>query len=300
MKGEATPPVSGSDFVRSKWSSRITALAIATTLVTFGAVTWLSFDTSPQGSVGPFPVVTTSPQAAYPAGENDHANPSGKAPPAATALRGYTLSYVNDFTGSSLPTGWDAFSGVPSGLPGGQFASDHVVVRGGVLRLDSRKDPRYGNVWVSGGVCQCGLRRTFGAYFVRSRLSAPGPNEAQLLWPASDVWPPEIDFNETGASVRSTSWTVHWGSANHIDQRSIIIDMLTWHTWGVVWTPTSIIFTVDGKEWGSFTNARDIPKVPMSLHFEQLASCSNTRYCPRVPASMLIDWVAEYSRTKAK
>lgn len=296
MKDEIASPVFRSDHSRSTWSRRITALAVATLLITLGAVLWFGFNTSTLGTVGRFPVVTTNPVATYPVGTTDHASPSGKAPPGATALAGYTLSYVNDFTDPSLPKGWYLFSGVPSGLSGGQFATNHVVIHGGVLRLETRKDPKFGNKWVSGGLCQCGLRRTYGAYFVRSRLTASGPNEVQLLWPASDVWPPEIDFNETGASARSTSWTVHWGSANHIDQQSIFIDMLRWHTWGVVWTPRSITFTVDGKQWGQFTNALDIPKEPMSLHFEQLASCSSARYCPNAPASMLIDWVAEYSR----
>ena len=267
----------------------------ATVLVTLGVVLWLGLTTTTRGTIGRFPVVTTSRFPTYPIGTSDRSSPSGQAPPAANALPGYQLSYVNDFTATTVPKAWYLFAGIPSGDPSGQFAASHVVFRGGLLRLNAWKDPKYANRWVTGGLCQCGLHRTFGAYFVRSRLTGSGPNEVQLLWPTSNKWPPEIDFNETGATVHSTSWTVHWGATNHIDQQSIFINMLRWHTWGVIWSPTSIIFTVDGRKWGAFTVAADVPKEPMALHFEQLASCSNSRYCPSAPASMLIDWVAEYS-----
>jgi beta-glucanase (GH16 family) len=75
--------------------------------------------------------------------------------------------------------------------------------------------------------------------------------------------------------------------------------MTQWHTWGVIWTPTTITYVVDGTVWGRVTNAAESPSVPMNLDFEQLTHCSAGRQCPTRPVSMMIDWVAEYSKIPA-
>ena len=231
----------------------------------------------------------------YPVGVTSNSEPSGMAPPAANALAGYVMKYENDFTGTLLPPGWAVFTGVPGGDPGGQFGASHVSVENGVLQLATFKDPVYNDIWVTGGLCQCGLAQTYGAYFVRSRVIGNGPNEAEVLWPKANVWPPEIDFNETGGPTNATSSTVHWAPGNNIDQRHLIINMTKWHTWGVVWTPTAITYVVDGRVWGQITTNFEIPTIPMTLDFEQRTLCSLGRQCPRNPAYLDIDWVAEYS-----
>jgi beta-glucanase (GH16 family) len=172
------------------------------------------------------------------------------APPSADALAGYTQSYVNDFSGTSLPAGWDN---------------------------------------------QCGLSQTYGSYFVRSRQTGPGPTTVHLLWPVARVWPPEIDFNETGGDVTSTSATVHFDNPTSIDQRTLKIDMTQWHTWGVIWTPSSITYTVDGQVWGKVAVASEIPDQAMTLDLTQQTWCSQGYACPTSPQSTQIDWVAEYT-----
>ncbi|HUZ41796.1 MAG TPA: glycoside hydrolase family 16 protein [Acidimicrobiales bacterium] len=243
------------------------------------------------------PVTVADVVGPYPVGLPDSTEPSGMGPPTATALVGYAQSYVADFAGTTLPPGWDVFTGVPGGDPGGHFGISHVVVNGGELELTTYRDPAWHNRWVTGGLCQCGLAHTYGAYFVRSRITAPGPNEAELLWPAGKVWPPEIDFNETGGTTASTSDSVHFGKANTIVRSHIFIDMTLWHTWGVIWTPKYILFTVDGSVWGSFRVVSEISRAKMTLDFEQRQICVEHRQCPTAPTSMLIDWVAEYART---
>ena len=230
----------------------------------------------------------------YPLGTPDNTEPSGEAMPGPDAMPGYRLGYENDFTGTTLPPGWDVFTGVPGGDPGGHFGSAHVVVSGGLLQLNAWEDPKYQDRWVTGGLCQCSVARTYGAYFVRSRVTGPGPNEVALLWPVTNVWPPEIDFNETGGLLSSTTSSVHFGATNTIIQRNVTIDMTQWHTWGVIWTPNSIVYTVDGRYWGAVTVPSYIPRIRMTLDLEQRAMCSEARQCPIVPVSMLVDWVAEY------
>ncbi len=231
----------------------------------------------------------------YPVGIVDASEPSGMAPPSSDALPGYTESYVNDFEGSSVPPGWLVFTGIPGGDPGGHFGVSHVVVSGGMLVLNAFRDPAWHNRWVTGGLCQCGVAQEYGAYFVRSRITGPGPTEVELLWPASNAWPPEIDFNETGGSDVSTSSSVHFGAANHVVRSEVAINMTQWHTWGVIWTPQAIIYTVDGRIWGQFNGPKGIPTIPMVLDFEQRQECEEHRQCPTAPESMQIDWVAEYA-----
>jgi len=238
----------------------------------------------------------SAPATQYPIGVPKKNSPSGLSPASASAFPGYRLTYVNNFNGSKLPVGWDIFTGVPGGAPGGQFGSAHVVVSGGMLRLNAWRDPKYQNRWVTGGLCQCGLIRKYGAFFVRSRVTGGGANEVQLLWPATNTWPPEIDFNENGGNLKATSSTVHWGAKNFAIRRVLQIDMTKWHTWGVVWTPKSIEYVVDGHVWTSITVAAAITRIPMRLDLEQRTICSEHRQCPTAPVSMLVDWVSEYAR----
>lgn len=271
-------------------NDRILFITLATAGLALCAVLWFGL----ASSSATFKPSTSKVNILYPVGVADSSEPSGMAPPGPYALPGYNLSYLNDFNGTTLPPGWNVFTGVPGGDPGGRFAASHVVVSGGLLQLNTWQDPAFQNRWITGGLCQCEVAKTYGAYFVRSRLTGPGPNEVELLWPVTNKWPPELDFNETGGPSNSTSATVHYGLTNEIDQRKINIDMTQWHTWGVIWTPTVVKFTVDGQVWGAINLAWEIPSVPMTLDIEQRALCSLNRQCPTAPESMLVDWVAEY------
>jgi hypothetical protein len=240
---------------------------------------------------------TTAPAATdtkYPFGVPDASEPSGMAPPAADALAGYTQSYVQDFSGSSVPSGWGVFTGNPGGDPGGQWGASHVTVSGGTLNLNTWRDPAYNNEWVTGGLAQYGIVRTYGAYFVRTRVTGPGPSQVELLWPTHG-WPPEIDFNETDGTVNKTTATLHFGASNGQDQRSVTMNMTQWHTWGVIWTPTLVTYTVDGQVWGSVHVASEISDVPMTLDLTQQTWCTSNWACPSAPQTMEVDWVAEYT-----
>jgi hypothetical protein len=212
-------------------------------------------------------------------------------------LKGYVLSYCTEFPGSSLPRGWDVFSGVPGGDPTGRFVPSHVKVHDGVLTLTASRDPKLHDRWGTGGVCQCGKPHTYGAYFVRSRVTGAGPDEIDLLWPVAHVWPPEIDFNESVSHADSTTWTVHFGRTNHVVDGVRTIDLEQWHTWGVIWTPTSVRVVVDGRTWGVVTARNDIPRQPMTLDISQQTACGLSAECPSRTVKMEVDLVAEYTAT---
>jgi outer membrane protein OmpA-like peptidoglycan-associated protein len=247
-----------------------------------------------------YTVASATSMSEFPNGEADSADPSGLAPPSPSGFPGYVETYVNNFTGTTIPVGWTVFEGTDTidHDTGEQFAASHDVVGDGVLSLNTWMDPAYGNEWVTGGICRCQDSKTYGAYFVRSRQTGPGPTGVDLLWPTSNTWPPEIDFNETVGVTNATTATVIWGDAGGQRQQSQLalnIDMTQWHTWGVIWTPTSILYTVDGRVWGQFDVPSEIPNVPMTLHIQSQTWCVFNYACPTSPQSTQVDWVAEYS-----
>lgn len=206
------------------------------------------------------------------------------------------MSYCTDFGGTKLPAGWDTFSGVPSGDRTGRFVRSHVIIGHGLLTLLASRDPAYHDSWATGGVCQCGRPETYGAFFVRSRITGPGPDEIDLLWPVAHVWPPEIDFNESVYHTRSTTWSVHFGRTNHVVHGAVQVNLTKWHTWGVIWTPRFVRFLVDGRPWGAITRSSAVPRQPMTLDISQQTFCGLSKECPKRPVAMRVDWVVELSR----
>ena len=242
------------------------------------------------------PSHSVKPRVSAPAATIDRSEPSGQAPPGASAMAGYVQTYVSDFTGTSVPTGWDVYSGIPGGDPGAQWGVGHVHVSGGELQLSTWQDQAYGGKWVAGGLCQCGVAQTYGAYFVRSKLTGAGPTQVELLWPKTG-WPPEIDFNETDGGTTASQATVIYPTVNNQVHNQVVVDMTQWHTWGVIWTPTLITYTLDGHVWGQVDSSTGIPHQPMTLDIQQQTWCgaAPSFACPSVQQSTLVDWVAEYT-----
>lgn len=239
-----------------------------------------------------------SPQgwAPYPIGIPDTTEPSGMAPPGRNAFHKFKLTYVTDFAGSSLPKGWFAFTGTPGGDPGAQWAASHVSVTKGMLLLRAYRDPAYGDEWVTGGVCQCRVSRTYGAYFVRSRVTGPGPTQVEMLWPTDNSWPPEVDFSESWGDLNQIQATNHYDKHNPTSATIALlyVNLTKWHTFGLVWSPTQLTYIVDGKAWAKFKLRGTIPSVPMTLDLTQQTWCSAKWACPTKPENMQVDWVAEY------
>jgi Glycosyl hydrolases family 16 len=232
-----------------------------------------------------------------PVGIRDLREPSGYRPPSATAMRGYRQTYVDDFRGPLSWRRWFLFSGVPSGDPSGLFAKSHVGVSRGLLRISTWRDARYGGQWTSGGVGLYGVPFTYGAIFVRSRETAPGPDTTELLWPADNQWPPEIDFDEAGQSSRAQWWFVHYDSPGDQVDGHMAINIEHWHTYGVIWTPSSIRFVVDGKVWGKTTSSSVIPHLAMTLDLQAQSWCGiQGEPCPSRSSTLLVNWVALYTR----
>ena len=273
--------------LRRRTSRRLAAIGAAL----FAVLVPLAVDSIPSGATTRVPQVATS---AFPSGIVSAREPSGKAPPGATALPGYRLTYHQDFTAGTLPPEWGRFNGVAGGNPGSMFLPNHVLVGGGMARIVTYRDPANNGGWASGGMCPCTHPTRYGAYFVRSRVTGPGGNVSELLWPVAPVWPPEVDFNEMGRPTDSTSWTVHYGHGHTFVQRRHNFDMTRWHTWGVIWTPRLLTFTIDGKAWGTLSTFSRIPHIAMTLDIQSETWCPGTEACPAQPSALQVDWVTQY------
>lgn len=229
-------------------------------------------------------------------------SPSGQIMPVGD-LAGWRQVFRDDFTGSSLnAAAWGAYQGQPGGDPGGWWDPSHVVVRNGAVELRSYRDPRHGNRWVSGGMSSApALRQTYGKYLVRFRVDAgDGIAMVLLLWPAANVWPPEIDFGESGGGSRATaSATLHFGSGDHQIQYSVSADFTKWHTLGVEWTAGRLRYTLDGRVWAA-VNTSQVPDIPMEMDAQTQAGTCGDRWAPCPDATtpsrvdMQIDWVVAY------
>jgi beta-glucanase (GH16 family) len=221
------------------------------------------------------------------------------------ARANWKLVFSDSFRHGLDRSKWGLYSGQPGGDPGGWWAPSHVVVRRGILNLETYRDSRFGGRWVSGGLSSArALKQTYGKYEVRFRVDdGKGVAAILLLWPVRDHWPPEIDFAEDGGMTSrrgSMSATLHYGAENHQIQRSVKADFTRWHTAGVEWTPGKLVYTLDGEPWGT-VRSRHVPREPMELAIQAQAGTCGRRYAPCPDATtptkvnMQIQWVRAYA-----
>ena len=227
----------------------------------------------------------------------------GSSAPAAASP--WKLVFHDDFNSPLNEHHWGRYEGQPGGDPGGYWDPSHVVVRNGRLRLETYRDRKFGNRWVSGGLSSShAIKQAYGRYDVRFRMDrGPGVAGILLLWPVRDAWPPEIDFAETGGlrNVRDEmSATLHHGADNDQIQRTVKGDFTRWHVMGVRWTPRTLVYTIDGRSWATVRSPH-VPAERMEFDMQTQAGTCGDRWAPcpdkRTPAkvTMEVDWVRVYA-----
>jgi len=236
-------------------------------------------------------------------------DPSGQPIPSQAPL-GYNTVVTQDFTGTAVPSGWHPYEGQPGTDTGGWWNPSHVIVGGGMLTLRTYRDPAHAgphSPWVEGGIDQWpqGVLK-YGEYVVRSRVtSAVGVTQVMLLWPNERRGiPREIDFNESNGTDETTAHLIYGRSSHTHTEQSVTlayptVDLTQWHTWGVIVTPKTITYTLDGRTWATMVNHEHVA-MHLALQ-QQVWACNNTaeRACPSssTPAEVdfQIDWVAVYA-----
>ena len=216
-----------------------------------------------------------------------------------TSVAGWKLTYSSDFPGSSLPSGWGAYSGEPGGDPDGNWDPSNVHVSGGELHLMATPSSQ-------GGVAFYGNEQTYGMYLVRMKGDYEpnlAINNIAILWPAQQgVWPPEVDFYEdSGGNRNGFSASLHAGTNGNdnpvIHSSPPSNSGTAWHTYGVQWTPTELVYTIDGKTWGTVSKSSldggEWPDIPMILTLQ--SQNQGSAQPSGTIETMTVAWVAEYS-----
>lgn len=221
---------------------------------------------------------------------------------AASPAREWTLVAEDNFSTASLAP-FTAYTGVPGCCSGTRWDPAQTRVRGGSLVLNTSRNAA--GVWVSGGAggysWPAGTRE-YGKWEARVRFDRGfGVWAALLLWPANDIWPPEVDFYEvfpTDTARRNLVATAHYTAANRLLSSSRRGSFTGWHTVGVEWTADRLAYVLDGRVWSVTTDRAVIPHQPMWLGIQTtLGTCPQA--CPDASTppdvSLQVDWVKVYA-----
>ncbi|GAA6210052.1 hypothetical protein NBRC116601_33450 [Cognatishimia sp. WU-CL00825] len=172
--------------------------------------------------------------------------PSNGHPVAASLARGGSRFH------SYIDQNATAADGTPYGV-------NPFSVNNGVLSITAQRTPDHlqdeiPEDWISGLLETHGtFDQTYGYYEIRAKIP-----EGQGLWPAfwlapADFsWPPEIDILEALGSMsdvyRAAVHAPVWGDKVTAALSWLVPDLSTdFHTYGMMWTPETISFTLDGR-----------------------------------------------------
>jgi beta-glucanase (GH16 family) len=199
---------------------------------------------------------------------------------AAVAASTWRTVFADNFDGSSLSSSWWDYNG-KSSASNSYFKPANVKVSGGSLILTSTKAT---GAWTGAGVGQK-TNLKYGRWLVRGRMDkGHGTTFVALLWPLVG-WPPEIDFAEDNAGDRNMMLgTVHYVGGSQVSKTLSGIDSTQWHTYGVEWTPGKVVFTVDGRIWGT-TAASNTPSQTMRLGLQTEPWTTGTNFFHAIDSS---------------
>jgi beta-glucanase (GH16 family) len=241
-----------------------------------------------------------------------HANrgPSGMAMPVGNQP-GWKQVLADNFTGTQLDSKWNKYNGVVGGNLGGWWSRSHTVVSGGELILKTYSDPPkctdaaicpLFNNEVSGGI-KSKLSLTYGKVLVRVKTTPVADDTfLGLLYPTSDIAPPETDFIVDGGPLNLTTIGafLKFGTPINVVADSVTANAAQWHTLGVIWSPGEVQYTIDGSVWATESNP-NVSTVPMNIVLQSQTDCEAvTGQTCSVPwaatePNVDVDWVVAYT-----
>jgi hypothetical protein len=237
--------------------------------------------------------------------------PSGVPMPVGN-LPGWKQVFKDDFTGTTLGSKWNAYNGVVGGGRGGWWATSHAVVEGHELVLKTYSDPAscpnaascsLFNDEVSAGV-KSKFAETYGKFLIRVRTTpVDDVSFLAILWPTTDIAPPETDFAVEGGPEHLTTIgaLLKYDPGPTVVPDTVTANPAKWQTLGVVWSPGEVQYTIDGKVWATELNA-NVSAVPMNIVLQSQTDCQAVagQTCPVAWAakepSVDIAWVVAYAR----
>ncbi|GAA4872693.1 glycoside hydrolase family 16 protein [Kitasatospora terrestris] len=248
---------------------------------------------SPTPTAAPTPTPTPSPSESPFA--TPKPTPTATSTPTATAdpSASGTLTFSDDFTGSSVPLGsWTGCSsngpianshcsGLPAAVDAKWWAypsgwkdtskngtynpAKALSIADGQLNIHLNRDST--GTWVAAPTPKLPANTTYGTYEVTWKAScAAGYKVAWLLWPDSDRWPGdgEIDFPEGDLCGNVSAFMHRQNGTSGGDQDAYSTGIKTagnWHVSRIEWQPNDLKFYLDGKLIGHSTSR--VPNTPM-------------------------------------
>jgi len=147
-------------------------------------------------------------------------------------------------------------------------------INNGVLTITASKTPTADLAVLDGYQYTSGLLTTeksfaqlYGYFEIRAELpTGQGVWPAFWLLPASGAWPPELDALESigGNQIYQTSHTDETGAPTATAFTTDLSSVAAWHTYGVLWTASTLSFYVDGVEVASTPTPSDM-NTPMYM-----------------------------------
>jgi beta-glucanase (GH16 family) len=191
------------------------------------------------------------------------------------------------------------------GAPGTSTLNPFTSNADGTLTITAAPsaDPNiFGYHYTSGMISTApSFAQTYGYFEMKAELpSTAGAWPAFWLIPADGSWPPELDVMETLSSDPHADWTT-WhsgvGGANTSNGvASYIPDTADgFHTYGVLWTKTDLVWYVDGVEVFHQATPADMNKPMYMIANLALGGWGGAIDDPHMPAQMKIDYIHAYS-----
>lgn len=203
------------------------------------------------------------------------ANAASAFEPATPESSGYILSFSDEFSGTTLDTAkWSSewwWGPLNEGTyPQDESLPNNITVANGIAQLKATRGPTPAGKTYGTAVATTYQKfsQTYGYWEARLKM----PASAKGIWPAFWIlpedtsWPPEIDIMEwLGVAPNYVTLSNHYGTVqNHLGNTTNYSGpdfSAQFHTFGMLWTPTSITWYVDGTQ--RFQTSSGVPNVPM-------------------------------------
>jgi beta-glucanase (GH16 family)/Ca2+-binding RTX toxin-like protein len=171
-----------------------------------------------------------------------------------------------------------------------------------ITAAPSTNSELFGQNYTSGMISTApSFAQTYGYFEMRAELpSTAGAWPAFWLIPADGSWPPELDVMETLGGDPNTDYTTQHsavGGANVAVGSANFIPGTTsgYHTYGVLWTSSTLNWYVDGVEVFHTATPADMNKPMYMIANLALGGWSGAIDNANLPATMKIDYVHAYA-----
>jgi beta-glucanase (GH16 family) len=179
--------------------------------------------------------------------------------------------FEDDFNGSSLnlkkwtPScfGWTDTAVTVSPNSPTAYDPKQVSVKGGNLRLQAVKKTEHGEKYTSGCVWTGPHKfaiapTTASPVAMEARIYLPAASPGVIanwpaFWASGTNWPTNGEIDVMEGLGGKAAWHFHYGTQSNPLQSGATVrgNYTGWHTYGALWTPTTVTFYYDGKKVGT-------------------------------------------------